>query len=184
VKRRSNSGFTLLEALLVIAISVVVAAIALPVFTRYVNNYRLIAAVSAVTGAIQTTRFQAILHGCQYQLVLTSSTMSYQVYTEAPQPPATACLSTFTTVMPGTTAPAGAVPILSSGPITMSGTSFTFTFSSNGTLTEVASPAGTGLELTNSLKSTYIYVSGVGDVTTCQPTSLCTCSATTPTVCD
>jgi type IV fimbrial biogenesis protein FimT len=177
VKRRSNSGFTLLEALLVIAISLILAGIAVPVFTRSINNYRFNAAVSAVSGAIQATRFQAIMHGCPYQVVFTSSTMSYQVYNELPATVGAACAASFSAV-------GSAVYLESAGPITMSGTSFTFTFNSNGTVTETASPAGTGLELTNSLKSTYIYVSGVGDVTTCQPTSLCTCSATTPTICD
>ena len=33
----------------------------------------------AVTSAVQTTRYQAIMHGYPYQLVLTTSSTSYQI---------------------------------------------------------------------------------------------------------
>jgi type IV fimbrial biogenesis protein FimT len=177
LKRTSTKGFTILELLLVVSVIIVLSAIALPSFTNAINGYRLSAAVSAATGAISSTRFQAIMHGCPYELIFTSPTMSYQVYSELPATVGAACASTFA-------ASGSSVPMPSAGPITMSGTSFTFTFNSNGTVTEVASPAGTGFLLQNSLRSIYIYVSGVGAVETCQPTSLCTCSATTPTVCN
>ena len=154
----------------------ILAAISVPFFTTALNNYRLNAAVAAVTGAIASTRYQAIMHGCPYQLVFTSSTLSYQVSSEVPATVGATCAASFSAV-------GGSVPFLSAGPITMSGTSFTFTFYSNGTVTEVANPAGTGLQIKNLVKSNYVYVSGVGDVTTCQPTSACTCNPTTPTVC-
>jgi len=177
LKQNSSSGFTLVELLLVAAVGTIMTVIAIPHFMNSINGYRLSAAVSAATGAISSARFQAIMHGCPYQLIFTSSTMSYQLYNELPATLGASCASSFSAV-------GSSVPMPSAGPITMSGTSFTFTFNSNGTVTEVASPAGTGLELQNSIKSTYIYVSGVGIVETCQPTSLCTCSATTPTVCN
>lgn len=162
---------------MVVSITIVLAAVSKPFFSNSINGFRLSAAVSAATGALSVTRFQAIMHGCPYELIFTSSTMSYQMYNELPATVGANCATSFA-------ASGSAVPLPSAGPITMSGTSFTFTFNSNGTVTEVASPTGTGFLLQNSLKSTYIYVSGVGAVETCQPTSLCTCSATTPTVCN
>jgi Tfp pilus assembly protein FimT len=176
VKRCTTAGYSLLQVVVALAVSFILAGISTPVFMRALNAYRFSSAVSAVTGAITSTRFQAIMHGCPYQLVLTSLPMTYQVYSEVPSTVGSACATSYSAV-------GSAIPIPSAGPITMSGTSFTFTFSSNGTVSEVASPTGTGLQLANSLKSTYIYVSGVGNVSTCQPSSLCTCNATTPTIC-
>jgi type II secretory pathway pseudopilin PulG len=166
--------------LIVIAIACTLAAIAIPQFLNAMNTYRLSAAVSATTGALQSTRFQAIMHGCQYQLVITSATLSYQVYSETPAlgSGTTGCLGAFAPVPPGTPIP------IASGYITMSGTSFTYTFYPNGTVTMTSSPANTTLEISNrwqkhpSTIQNYIYVSGVGNVSTCQPTSTCVCSAT------
>jgi Tfp pilus assembly protein FimT len=176
VKRSAAAGYSLLQVVVALGISFTLAGISTPVFLSALNAYRFSAAVSAVTGAITTTRFQAVMQGCPYQLVFTSLTMSYQVSSEAPAAGTTTCASSFSAVGP-------AVLIPSAGPITMSGTSFTFTFNSNGTVSEVANPSGSGLQLSNSLKSAYVYVTGVGNVSTCQPSSLCACSATTPTFC-
>jgi Tfp pilus assembly protein FimT len=156
VKGKSDSGFTLIEALLVIAISIVLAGIAIPVFINAMNNYRLTAAVSAATGAIESTRFQAIMRGYPYQIVFTSSSKSYQIYNEVP--PAT----TFSAV-------GAAIPLESAGPITMTGTSFTYTFAANGIVTSSANPAGTAFQLKNSFQSRTITVSGVGNVSTSSP---------------
>jgi prepilin-type N-terminal cleavage/methylation domain-containing protein len=178
MKRQLKSGgFTLIEILLSIAIGTVITVASVPFFLNSLNAYRMSAAVSAVSGAISSTRFQAIMHGCAYQVVFTSATMSYQVYNELPATVGASCASSFSAV-------GSAIPVPSAGPITLPGTSFTFTFNSNGTVTQATSPSGTAFKLQNSLKSIYVYVSGVGDVETCQPTSLCTCSATTPTVCN
>jgi prepilin-type N-terminal cleavage/methylation domain-containing protein len=162
VKRSTNAGFTLIEALIVIAISLVLAGIAIPSFTNAMSSYRLSAATSAVAGAIESTRFQAIMYGCQTQLVFTAATMSYQAYSEVPASTATGCLTSFSAI--GT-----AIPLPSVGPITMSGTSFTYTFFANGIVTSVASPSGTSLQLQNSVKSNTITVSGVGNVSTSSP---------------
>jgi type IV fimbrial biogenesis protein FimT len=171
VNNRKAAGFTLIEVLIVLAIAMVLAGIAIPSFVNAINSYRLNAAASAVSGAIEATRFQAIMKGCQSQLVFTSSTMSYQAYSEAGAIGATTCLASFAAV--GTS-----IPLPSAGPITMSGTSFTYTFFPNGTVTSTANPAGTTLEVSNSLAKRYFYISGVGNVTVCQPTGTCVCSAT------
>ena len=157
VKRQMNAGFTLLEALIVIAISLVLAGIAIPNFMNAINSYRFSAAVSAVTGALSTTRYQAIQHGYPYQLVFTSSTMSYKVYND---PGASSCPTTNSSyTLVGT-----AIPLPSAGPITMSGTSYTFTFCPNGTVSSTGNP-----QLSNNLKSRTITVSGVGNVSVTSP---------------
>ena len=170
MKRNANAGFSLIEMLIVVAIAMTLAAIAVPQFLNAMNTYRLSAAVSATTGAIQSTRFQAIMHGCQYQLVITSASLTYQVYSETPPAGTTGCLGSVSAV--------GSAYPISPGYVTISGTSFTYTFYPNGTVTATSSPANTTLEISNKSIQNYIYVSGVGNVTTCQPTSTCTCSAT------
>lgn len=152
VKRRATAGFSLIEALVVVSIVGVLAAIAIPMSLNAMKTYRLTAAVAATAGAIQTTRYQAIMHGYQYQLTLTSSTLSYRVYSMVP--PAT----TFSAV-------ASAVPIVRLGDVTMSGTSFTYTFYPNGT---VGLPA-TNPQISNGISSNTISVSGVGNVSVTSP---------------
>jgi len=127
---------------------------AVPMVTNGVNSYRQSAAVSAATGAISATRFQAIMHGYPYQLVLTPSSLSYQIYNEVP--PATS----FSLIVPAQGS--STTPLPSAGGITMTlvtcsvaltnwactpssdqttgtGTTLTYTFAANGTVT--ASPS-------------------------------------------
>jgi type II secretory pathway pseudopilin PulG len=180
----------MIEILIVIAIVLVLAGIAIPVFTTAMNNYRISAAVSATTGAIQSTRFQAIMHGCEYLLILTPSTMSYQIQTEASTIGATSCLSSPVLVTPAQGS--ATTPLPSTGPITatglvsctsptssvagctaMTGTTITYTFNSNGVVN--VSPAGAVVELKNSIKCSLINVTGVGYVSVFTPTPRSTC---------
>jgi hypothetical protein len=46
--------------------------------------FKLRGAVAAVTGAIQSTRYQAISQGCRYQLVIDGATKNYQVQNQCP----------------------------------------------------------------------------------------------------
>ena len=158
MKRLTNAAFTLIEALIVIAISLVLAGIAIPIFANAMKSYYQSATVSAVTGAIEATRFQAIMRGYPYQLVFTSATLSYQVYNEIP--PAT----TFSLVVPGTGS--STTPLPAAGGVAMTGAAtFTYTFSANGTVTLPA----TNMQISNSVKSNTIHVSGVGNVSTTSP---------------
>ncbi len=182
MKRFSDSAFTMIEMLIVLAVSVVLAGIAIPSFTNAMYSYRQNASVSAVSGALSATRFLAIMKGYPYQLVFTPSTMSYQVYNEVP--PAT----TYSLVVPATGS--STTPLPSAGSLTMtsvscsvaltnwactpktdqtsnSGTTITYTFLANGTVT--ASPSGAGIQISNKVKSNTIWISGVGDVGTSSP---------------
>ena len=81
---RNKSGFTLLELVVVVAIAMVLAAIAIPAITNSLRVFTFRSSVAAFTGAIQSTRYQAIYHGCPYQLSFTASTMTYTVASQTP----------------------------------------------------------------------------------------------------
>lgn len=182
MKRLSDSAFTMVEMLLVIAISITLAAIAVPTFNNAMYSYRQGATVSGVQAALSSTRFLAIMRGYPYQLVFTPSTLSYQIYNEVP--PATS----YSLVVPATgssTTPlpsAGNVKMTSvacsvtltnwactptSDQTTNSGTTITYTFLANGTVT--STPTSAGIQISNSVKSNTIWMSGVGDVGTSSP---------------
>lgn len=79
---RRSRGFSLLEMVIVVAICLIVAAIAVPTINSVMTTYRLRAAVSSVTGAIQTTRYQAISSGYAYQIVLSKTNSTFQVQSD------------------------------------------------------------------------------------------------------
>jgi len=166
VKRSSNSGFTMIEALMVVAVGLLLGGMAIPIFGNAMKNYYQSATISAAAGAIQSTRFQAIMHGYPYQITFTSSTMSYQVYTESA---GVSCPPAFSAV-------GNAVPLPSAGSVSMTGTTATFTFYASGTVygtvptTSPCTPAAAPtLQIKNSVKSNTITVSGVGDVSISSP---------------
>lgn len=77
--RRRSRGYTMLESVLVLAIASVLTVIAVPQMKTAMNRYRLQGAVANSTWAIQSTRYQALRDGIQYQTVFTKSTNSYQI---------------------------------------------------------------------------------------------------------
>jgi Tfp pilus assembly protein FimT len=79
-----ESGFTMLEAVLVMLIALLMAAIAIPAGRSAIQSYELVAAVDSVTGSIQGARYQAIMHGYQYQVDVDSTANQIQVSSEIP----------------------------------------------------------------------------------------------------
>jgi prepilin-type N-terminal cleavage/methylation domain-containing protein len=174
VKRRGTAGFTLIELLVVLAIGTVLTVIAIPMSINAMKSYRLMAAVSAATGAIQATRYAAIMHGYpgtgvpgySYELTLNPANNTYQVFSMIP--PATTYSATVN--LGGTIYPTNPIPIARAGDVFINGT-LTYQFSAGGTVT----PANSSFQI--SLKqgvfgagvSNTILVSGVGNVSVSTP---------------
>ncbi len=81
---RSSTGFSLVELVIVVAIALIVMAIAIPGIRRSLQFYSLRSGITSVTGAIQSTRYQAIFHGCRYQIVFSAAAYSYTVANQVP----------------------------------------------------------------------------------------------------
>jgi len=83
-ERRRVAGFTMLEAVLVMLVALVMAAMAIPSARSAIASYELSAAVNSVTGAIQGARYQAIMHGYLYQVDIDGTANTTQVSSEIP----------------------------------------------------------------------------------------------------
>ena len=146
---QGSDGYNLIEILITLAVVSTVIAMALPTTVGALRNYRLSAAVSAATGAISATRYQAIMHAYPYNITFNSTNATYQVASE--QPPATS----FTNL------PGGANPLSGVGDVTISQTT-TLQFNANGT---VSATTGTmSFTISNGVLTKSISVTGVGDV--------------------
>jgi prepilin-type N-terminal cleavage/methylation domain-containing protein len=91
--QRKKSGFTLLELVIVVAIAMILAAISVPIITNTLRVFTFRSTIAAFTGAIQSTRYQAIYHGCPYQLAFSSAAMTYTVASQVPAVGNTSCLA-------------------------------------------------------------------------------------------
>ncbi|MHB8542053.1 MAG: prepilin-type N-terminal cleavage/methylation domain-containing protein [Candidatus Acidiferrales bacterium] len=146
--KNSTRGFTLIEILIALGVGMVLAAVAVPTVQSTLAYLRLNAVVGSVTGAISSTRYQAIMHGYKYAIAFDPATTSYQLSNSVP--PAT----TFTNV--GTP-----VPLTSSGGVIIS-TPTTLQFSPNGTVQ--ATVGAMTFTITYAGTTKTISVSGVGRV--------------------
>jgi len=145
---QSSTGYSMLQIVVTFAVVGVLVSIAFPTTVNSLRNYRLTAAVAAATGAISTTRFQAIMHAYPYNITFNSTNATYQVASEPPG------ATSFTNV--GT-----AVPLSGVGDVTVSPTT-TLQFNANGT---VSATTGTlSFTISNPLRTHTITVTGVGDV--------------------
>src|ERR1700692_4764397 len=80
----NTRGFTLVEMLVVVVVGTILTVMAIPSVTSGVRSYRLRGAVSNVTWAIHSTRYQALMEGYQFQVVFSSSANTYQIQSMAP----------------------------------------------------------------------------------------------------
>jgi type II secretory pathway pseudopilin PulG len=150
-RERRSLGFTLLELLLVIAVGMILAAIAVPVIGNTLRVYAMRAATTSLSGAISSSRYQAIFHGCKSQVVFTAASYSYQVQSDA----------AFANV-------GGAIPLMGRG--VALGSNITLTFSPGGSVISnpVASPITLTLTypgFTTTVPTETITVSNYGNVT-------------------
>jgi len=78
--RRRVRGFSLIELLVTIAIIILILAIAVPQMQNASRSYQMRSIVVSVTGAIQSTRYQAISNGIPYRVALSQANTNYQVW--------------------------------------------------------------------------------------------------------
>jgi prepilin-type N-terminal cleavage/methylation domain-containing protein len=141
-------GFTLLELLVVMLVVLVLSGIALPQVQAALSSYQLNSAVSAATWAIQTTRYQAIMHGYPYQVAFNAANNTYQVSSE---PGGAAAFSNVGTAVP-----------IGNQLITFS-TSTTYQFSPNGSVSAVLGLMTFSVSNQNATKN--VAVSNYGSIT-------------------
>lgn len=161
VRARAARGFTLLELVVVIAIASILAAMAVPTIVNTLRVYRMRAAVSSVSGAISSARYQAIFHGCKTQIAFTATTYNYQVSSEQPAYGGQACLAAYANVGPVT-------PLMGQG--VAINQNVTFTFSPGGAVS--STPVMNPMQMTltypgfvTSVPTEVITVSTYGNVT-------------------
>jgi prepilin-type N-terminal cleavage/methylation domain-containing protein len=135
LRGRSARGFTLIEMIVVAAITLLVAGLAVPLVSNVTSNFKLRGAVSSVTGIIQSTRYQAIFRGCPYQVVFLAAARTYQVQSQCPPAVAfsNACANG---------AASCPVPLSGSGTQVNLNADVTITFSPGGKVTSAAFPGG------------------------------------------
>jgi Tfp pilus assembly protein FimT len=157
--RSLSHGFTALELVVVVAIGMILAAVAIPVVQNTLRTLAMRSAITSLTGAISSTRYQPIFSGCKTQAVFTKSSYSYQVQSQAPAINGQACLAAY--------APVGQ-PVPLQGRGTALSADITLTFSPGGGAT--STPAANPIQMTitfpgTSLPAKQIRVSTYGNIT-------------------
>jgi Tfp pilus assembly protein FimT len=136
-----------------IAVGMILATFAVSLLQNATNFFRVRSAVASVSGAIQSTRFQAIFHGCPYALAFNNAAMTYQVSTQMPS--TGGCAATFTNV-------GSAIPFANVTSVTLN-QNVTFQFRPGG-LTQATVGVPTLILNANGYKET-ITVSTYGNIT-------------------
>lgn len=154
-RRRRTLGFSLIEMVLVVAILLITVVIALPLLNNIMSTYRLRSAVSAVTGFIQSARYQALSSGYGYQVVLNKAASTIQIQSDPNR------TNTYTNLC----VPAAAscpIPLSGSGILVVLGADTTLQFRPSGIVTATA--GSTTLTLAYGGKIETITVSSYGNV--------------------
>jgi prepilin-type N-terminal cleavage/methylation domain-containing protein len=157
-RRRANSGgFSLIEMVIVVAISLILMGIAIPRAIEALRQFRLRSAVSSFTGAIQSNRYQAIFHGCSYQIAFSAAAYNYQVSSQAAAAGGQICNAAFVNV--GNPIPLAGSGVTLNAPVTL-------LLSPSGTVTATVGNAA-AIQLTGASIATpeLIQVSNYGKIT-------------------
>lgn len=145
----ARRGFTLLELLFTVMIGIILTVISVPLINNVMAYFRLRSAVASVTGAIQTTRFQAISSGYAYQVVFDKTASTFQVQSDPNR------TGTFTNS-------GNAMPLSSSAIPVVLGANTTLQFRPSGIV--AATTGSTTLILTYIGKTETITVSSYGNI--------------------
>ncbi len=141
-------GFTTIELVVTLAVGLILSAVAAPMLNSTVQTYRLRAAISNVSGAIQSARYNAIYQGYPYQLKFSKDSSQIQLANEPPG------ATTFSNV--GSAIPLGASSVAIDQDVTLQ-------FKANGSVQATA--GSTTFTLTYNGKSETITVSTYGNIT-------------------
>jgi prepilin-type N-terminal cleavage/methylation domain-containing protein len=155
---QSVRGFSLIELIFVVLIALVMVSMAVPLLTSGMTAFRVRGAATAVAGAVQATRYQAIFNGYPFRLVINSTAKTYQVQNDQNR----------AGVFVNYCVPAAAscpVPLMGSGSNVALAADTTFTFSPGGTVQSTTAASGvTTMVLTYSGKTETITVSSYGNI--------------------
>jgi type IV fimbrial biogenesis protein FimT len=78
-----QSGFTLIELIVIIAIVGVFAAIAVPNFLSYMPKHRLNGAARQVMGDLMAARMKAVSQNCDVAVTFASGNPEYEIWTDS-----------------------------------------------------------------------------------------------------
>ena len=79
---RKNSGFTLIELVIVIVVLVILAAVSVPIFLSWLPEYRLRSAADDLYAHLQHSKIQAIRNNNNWALQFVESSNSYTIYSD------------------------------------------------------------------------------------------------------
>ena len=79
-----QSGFTLLELTVSLAVAVILTSVAVPVVSKVMLSYRMRSSVAAMTGAINATRYKAIYQGYPFAVTFSKTDGTYQLSSKTP----------------------------------------------------------------------------------------------------
>jgi prepilin-type N-terminal cleavage/methylation domain-containing protein len=151
VQRRSSTkskrGYSAVELVMALLVGSILTAMAVPQVRAGLYKYRLNGAVASATWAVQSTRYQALMEGYPYQVVLTAANQTYQIQN---LPPGSASYANVGTPVP-----------LSGNPVTLNQDT-TLQFKPNGAVT--ASVGGLSFTITYQGKTGTVTVTNYGNV--------------------
>ena len=145
---------------MVMTIVLVLATIAIPASENVRKSYKMGVAVASLTGAIQGTRYQAIMRGCSFTVAFTQNGSSYQVAAQTLSGIPPSCSAGFTNV--GTP-----IPWTTGRDVRLTSPSATVQLNPNGMVS--ATTGSLTMTLSDGATTRTIAVSGVGNVTVTIP---------------
>lgn len=153
--RIRQRGFSMLELVTVMAIALVISAMTIPALQSSVQYFRFRGAVSSVTGAIQSTRYQAIFQGCPYQIAFSATNFNYQLSNAPLSSTTNTCATTFSTV-------GSAIPL--TGKNVALSSDITLQFNPGGKVSNPLSAGSQTVTLTSGNRTATIVVSNYGNI--------------------
>lgn len=150
-------GFSLIEIVTVVAIGLILGAMAIPALQSSIQYFRFRGAVSAVTAAIQSTRYQAIFQGCPFRLAFSATNLNYTISSETPTGTNTTCATAYSTV--GT-----AVPVYRTGQNIAISSDITLQFNPGGAVSNPITAGAQTVTVTSGNRTAAIVVSSFGNI--------------------